>query len=245
MGVRLLAPTITPVERIPGFSRQETAKAWTGHSCEVPPKNRIPVVYVRFEIFTAVRMMMKFFWVLAPCRLNGTCQRFGETYCLHLQGWIWWQYVSPKRWNQPTSQHGVTNQNKIVCCCWTTSCRLFPFQQYQYITVKAVPLHAMEALGGRRYSSYSFLTSALDGGEWSASRPGRVLPPGKRTPGTHWIGGWVGPRAGLDAGARRKICLCRGSNLDRPIVQPVVRHYTAWATATPVHYSIMHIFCPR
>jgi hypothetical protein len=24
--------------------------------------------------------------------------------------------------------------------------------------------------------------------------------PGERTPGTHWIGGWVGPRAGLDAG---------------------------------------------
>jgi hypothetical protein len=41
--------------------------------------------------------------------------------------------------------------------------------------------------------------------------------PGERTPGTHWIGGWVGPRAGLDAGARRKIlCICRGSNPDRP-----------------------------
>jgi hypothetical protein len=41
--------------------------------------------------------------------------------------------------------------------------------------------------------------------------------PWKRTPGTHWIGGWVGPRAGLDAEARRKIlCPCRGSNPDRP-----------------------------
>jgi hypothetical protein len=41
----------------------------------------------------------------------------------------------------------------------------------------------MEALGGeRRYSSYSFSTSALDGGERSASRPGRVLPPGKGSP---------------------------------------------------------------
>jgi hypothetical protein len=38
------------------------------------------------------------------------------------------------------------------------------------------------ALGERRYSSYSFLTSALEGGEWSASRPGRALPPGKEPP---------------------------------------------------------------
>jgi hypothetical protein len=41
--------------------------------------------------------------------------------------------------------------------------------------------------------------------------------PGERTPGTHWIGGWVDLRAGLDAGARKKIlCPCRGSNPDRP-----------------------------
>jgi hypothetical protein len=45
-------------------------------------------------------------------------------------------------------------------------------------------------------SMYTF-TSALDGGEWSASRPGRITP-GKRTPGTHWIGGWMSTRAGLD-----------------------------------------------
>jgi hypothetical protein len=48
---------------------------------------------------------------------------------------------------------------------------------------KAVPLHAMEAHGGRGGNcSYSFLTSALDGAEWSASRPGRALPPGKEPP---------------------------------------------------------------
>jgi hypothetical protein len=44
------------------------------------------------------------------------------------------------------------------------------------------------------YSSYSFLTSALDGGEWSVSRPGRAFTPGERTPGTHWTGDWVGPK---------------------------------------------------
>jgi hypothetical protein len=32
------------------------------------------------------------------------------------------------------------------------------------------------------YSFYSFSTSALDGGEWSASKPGRALAPGKGHP---------------------------------------------------------------
>jgi hypothetical protein len=53
-----------------------------------------------------------------------------------------------------------------------------------------------------------------------------ALYPRRKTPGTHCTRGWVGPRAGLDAGARRKIlCPCRGSNPDR--------HYTARATAAP------------
>jgi hypothetical protein len=42
----------------------------------------------------------------------------------------------------------------------------------------------MEALGGEEvgYSSCSMLTSELDGGEWSVSRPFRALPPGKVPP---------------------------------------------------------------
>jgi hypothetical protein len=37
-------------------------------------------------------------------------------------------------------------------------------------------------LGDRRYSSYSLITSALDGGEGSASRPSHALAPGKGPP---------------------------------------------------------------
>jgi len=37
------------------------------------------------------------------------------------------------------------------------------------------------------------LTSALDGGEWSASHPGRF---------THRLGDWMGTRAGLNAVAK-------------------------------------------
>jgi hypothetical protein len=33
-----------------------------------------------------------------------------------------------------------------------------------------------------RHCSHSFLTSALEGDEWSAQRPGRALPPGKGPP---------------------------------------------------------------
>jgi len=40
------------------------------------------------------------------------------------------------------------------------------------------------------------MTVALEGGEWSAARPDRTLPPERA--GTHFTGGWVGPRAGLD-----------------------------------------------
>ena len=40
------------------------------------------------------------------------------------------------------------------------------------------------------------MTSALNGGEWSTSRPGRLYP--RERPATHCTGAWVGSRAGLD-----------------------------------------------
>jgi hypothetical protein len=62
--------------------------------------------------------------------------------------------------------------------------------------------------------------------------------PGERTPDTHCTGGWVGPRAGLDTEARGKIsCFYRGSNLDRPVVQPVATHYTDWATRLTKYFA--------
>jgi hypothetical protein len=44
----------------------------------------------------------------------------------------------------------------------------------------------------------------LDEGEWSTTRPDRLTPRGMSL-GTHWIGGWVDPRAGLHAVAKEKI----------------------------------------
>jgi hypothetical protein len=42
--------------------------------------------------------------------------------------------------------------------------------------------------------------------------------PGERTPGIHWEGGWVDPRAGLDAETRRKF-LCRVANISKMLRQ--------------------------
>jgi hypothetical protein len=81
-------------------------------------------------------------------------------------------------------------------------------------------------LGEWKYSSTHSLTSALDGGEWSASRPGRFTPR-ERTLGTRWIGGWVDPRAVLDTVVKRKIpSPRRESNPRTQIVQPVAQRYT-------------------
>jgi hypothetical protein len=54
----------------------------------------------------------------------------------------------------------------------------------------------------------SFLIAALHGVEWSASRSGHFTP-GEKAPVTHWIGGWAGPRIGLDTVEKRRILHCR------------------------------------
>jgi hypothetical protein len=59
-----------------------------------------------------------------------------------------------------------------------------------------------------------FLTSALDGGEWSASRPGTFTSE-KGIPVTHRIRGWVCPRTGLEAMEKRKILPLPGFETQR------------------------------
>jgi hypothetical protein len=78
------------------------------------------------------------------------------------------------------------------------------FNEYAKNKLKLSHYTPRRRLGERMYSSYSF-TSAVDWGEWSASRPGPRYSPRERTAGTHWTGGWVGPGAGLDTEVRGKI----------------------------------------
>jgi hypothetical protein len=52
--------------------------------------------------------------------------------------------------------------------------------------------------------------------------------PTERVPGTHWIGGWVDPRAVLDAVVKKKIPSPRRES--NPDLQPVAQRYTYWTT---------------
>jgi hypothetical protein len=66
---------------------------------------------------------------------------------------------------------------------------------------------------------HAFLTSALDGLEWLASRRGRFNP-GERLPVTVSVWGCVGPRAGLNAVVLNKSRITPAANWTF-VVQPV------------------------
>jgi hypothetical protein len=72
------------------------------------------------------------------------------------------------------------------------------------------------------------------GGEWCASRSGRLIPR-ERIAGTDWIGGLVDPRASLDAVEKRKIsCPARNWN---PAIHPVARHFIDWTIPASNQYG--------
>jgi hypothetical protein len=114
-----------------------------------------------------------------------------------------------------------------------------------------IPLYKYKGFSGVDWSqlSWSYPTTRHEG-SWgrrgiARHKMGWVEPraafcPGVRTSGTHCTGGWVDPRPGLDTELQEKsFRLCRESNLGRPVVQPITRHYTAWATLA--HDGSQHI----
>jgi hypothetical protein len=109
-------------------------------------------------------------------------------------------------------------------------------QWNHYLHEKAVPLHAIMALGGWGGIAPTHSLPRHKMGVSGQRHAQAALCPGERTSGTHCTGGWVGLRAGLDTEARGNIlCPCQVSNLDRPVVQSLVRHYTDWATPVPIY----------
>jgi hypothetical protein len=100
----------------------------------------------------------------------------------------------------------------------------------------------MEALGGEEVQLLLILDLGSIWGWVVSVTPRPRFTPGEKTPGTHCIGVWEGPRAGLDTEARGKfLCPCRGSNLNHPVIQSVNRQYTGWATPAPFKFFWLFI----
>jgi hypothetical protein len=89
----------------------------------------------------------------------------------------------------------------------------------------------MKAYGGTDVWIHIFLTSALNRGEWSASRPCRFTP-GETASDTHWMGRWADPNMCLKAVEKRKNLTPVG--IRTSAFHPVGRRYTDWAIPTPM-----------
>jgi hypothetical protein len=125
--------------------------------------------------------------------------------------------LSSVSWNNVNMESYLLSQSPLEIC-FSKGCK------YSFVKVKLslyfffkLSTTPWRRIGEWRYSYTHSLTSALDGGEWSASRPGRFTPR-ERAISTHWIGGWVGTRAVLDTVVKRKITSRRReSNPTTPI----------------------------
>jgi hypothetical protein len=79
-----------------------------------------------------------------------------------------------------------------------------------------LPEYHLEALPHELTCSvHQNMRLAVYGGDRLALRPGRFTPR-DRAPDTHWIGGWVGPRVGLNSVEERKTCSRAGNRTPIP-----------------------------
>jgi hypothetical protein len=139
------------------------------------------------------------------CNLVEVDWRFRGGYCLHHQGALMMEAVSML----PLKRRSTSTRLKLKlshCTPW-------------------------RRLGGEEVQLLLILDLGIRWGEWSGSRPGRALTPGKGpTVPTVQEAGWAPEPVWTPRPVENSSRLCRGSNLDCPVVQPVARHYTDWAS---------------
>jgi hypothetical protein len=134
-------------------------------------------------------------------------------------------------------------QNRpIMGMSWVCPSSVFPTQRTGKVPVLFLTQHhTMKTYWGSGCTAPRILNL---GNRWrrvvSCTHLPLYPPPTERAPGTHWIGGWMCPRAVLDAVVKRKIPNPRRkSNPRTPIVQPVAQRYTDLAiTALHTTYRI-------
>jgi hypothetical protein len=138
--------------------------------------------------------------------------------------WQNWTHVKPQHYTL-----NICMLDSSIHTSWSYICQIIKVKVN--LSLSLTKYHAI-----RRYRIIKQHTITTDW--WSGGIAPRILnlvtrwrqvvsfthfTPSERTPGTHWIGGWVGPRAGLDAVAKREKFLAPAGNriLIAPIVQPV------------------------
>jgi hypothetical protein len=97
---------------------------------------------------------------------------------------------------------------------------------------KAVPLHAMEVLGGQDVQLLLILNLSTRLG-WALSvTPLPRLAPGKKRPSVPIVqeAGWAPEPVWTQRQEEKSFRLFQGSNIDRLVIHSVVRHYTDCAT---------------
>jgi hypothetical protein len=121
----------------------------------------------------------------------------------------------------------LLSESLLISLQWTfiqgyITCRRHKYRGKVRVQVKLslclTKHHAIKTYGMVEVKLYAFLSSALDGGEWSVSHPGRFNP-GIRAYDTHWMWSLVEFRAGLNAVIKRKMSFSWENRT--PIVQSV------------------------
>jgi hypothetical protein len=97
--------------------------------------------------------------------------------------------------------------------------------------------HHISARGERSYSTYSFLTLVLDGGDAVSITPRLCLTPRGRTSSTHYTGGCVNLRASLKREAKGEIlCSCHRLSPSHPVHGQTLYWVSFLATLSTVPY---------
>jgi hypothetical protein len=219
---------------------------------------------VRFQVLTAASMKYRVFWDVAPCSHVEVDRRFVGAYCPHHRpddgGFLRFYSVSADVFVRSPNCHDLSRTSHVhrvrmihnhmhPCPSLSALSRSQTCGKHYYSAnnKRSSPTTLYEgAWGERRYSSYPFSASALDGGGWSALRPDRSLLAGKGPPvPIVQEAGWAPEPVWTQRLEEKSFRLCRGSNLDRPVAQPLAGHYTELPGS---HYStnmIYNVKCSR
>jgi hypothetical protein len=78
--------------------------------------------------------------------------------------------------NSPANNDSLYRLRYPGTCTLTENRIIFCIHRFHTCNLTNVPVRAMKAFGGLKLQLFSFLTSTLDGDEWSASRYSRFNP---------------------------------------------------------------------